>query len=473
MPDKVIPIPIIEQGNPVKDIIIASCNVVKGRLDPDVLKAAMTELVSRWPVLGSRMAKNTKGLLELRLPESFSDARPPFVFTKKTTDAPCPYAAFSRSSDAQNPDTFDILSDFRDQNTPSMTPDLINGDDIPILHIHVNVYQDATCIGFHIPHAFADFLGIGIIFKAWVDLVNNVKNMDTVETPRLVASDPLATFGLKGYPKKRSEIAAFHKDTGCSVQFFNFPDAFRYYAALAWDIMSNEEQSRLVFIPQSVVERIRRNVMGGEEKVWVSENDVVTAMLAQLNLLQRPTSNKNLVLAFTANARGQIPQLKGPDVFLGNGLFSMSTKPQPIGDLQRQSVAEIARRIRTTITEQRSIDQIERAITLHREMAIRQSLPVFNKANESNFYTTSWAAARIGDLDFSGALCEGEQGGNVVYAGGLGVTPKHKQGRSRYSAIQSKVLPSDGLEGGYWCDVGARKEYWPVLEKAIKAWETI
>lgn len=60
MPDKVIPIPVIEQANPVKDIIIASCNVIKGRLDPNVLKAAMTELVARWPVLGSRMAKDTK-----------------------------------------------------------------------------------------------------------------------------------------------------------------------------------------------------------------------------------------------------------------------------------------------------------------------------------------------------------------------------------------------------------------------------
>ncbi len=59
-PDKILPIPLMEQSNPVYDLLIDSCMIIEGQLQPNVLRDALTELVNRWPILGSRVARNKK-----------------------------------------------------------------------------------------------------------------------------------------------------------------------------------------------------------------------------------------------------------------------------------------------------------------------------------------------------------------------------------------------------------------------------
>ncbi|KAF9027404.1 hypothetical protein BDZ89DRAFT_808628 [Hymenopellis radicata] len=59
--DKIIPIPLHEQNPSMGNIVINVGLVVRGRLDPERLKDALTTLiVKHWPELGARLRKDDK-----------------------------------------------------------------------------------------------------------------------------------------------------------------------------------------------------------------------------------------------------------------------------------------------------------------------------------------------------------------------------------------------------------------------------
>lgn len=60
MHDRVVHLPILDQTFPARDTIISSCNVVRGRLRPARLRESLDELVSRWPILTSRVEANPR-----------------------------------------------------------------------------------------------------------------------------------------------------------------------------------------------------------------------------------------------------------------------------------------------------------------------------------------------------------------------------------------------------------------------------
>lgn len=218
------------------------------------------------------------------MPNSFSEARPPFIFTSQETNAPLPDRP-SRSQPLQ-PEILERIHHFRTPNTPRLTTDLLKAKDTPLLHVHIHNYTDVTCIGFHIPHSVVDVPGLGIILRAWCSLISAKNNMQDVTLPRLFESDPLTDFGLP-YPTSKKDVVAFRQTTRTKIPIFSLWENFRYYVPMIYDLALNESESRTLFIPFSVIENIRKKIMvhgeGESEKkvVWVSENDVVTAILAK------------------------------------------------------------------------------------------------------------------------------------------------------------------------------------------------
>lgn len=150
----------------------------------------------------------------------------------------------------------------------------------------------------------------------------------------------------------------------------------------------------------------------------------------------------------------------------------MCCVPETISSFKRKSVAEFALDVRETIILSRTEEQMARAITLQREMSRARTLPVFNAANETIFYVTSWAAAKIGELDFSGALVGSDvpEGGKVVYSSGFATNPAWTKGRWGWSIVSSKVAEGEDGEAGYFCEVGALLTAWPHIEKFVAPW---
>ncbi len=179
-----------------------------------------------------------------------------------------------------NPEMSTILDDFRIPSTPRIVPDLLKQKDAPMLHVHVHCFADVTCVGFHIPHLFCDVPGLAVILRAWCSLIASPGDMQSVVLPSLLEGDPIKDFG-EPYPKTKAELKLFRKNMLSSFTVWGMIDTIKYYARWLSDIMTNKEECRLLFIPKSVITRLRDETMGEKEQ-WVSENDVVTALLTKV-----------------------------------------------------------------------------------------------------------------------------------------------------------------------------------------------
>lgn len=60
MTDTIVPIPVENEASPINEVISTACLIVAGRLDPEILRAALEKLVGLWPKLGARFVKNKK-----------------------------------------------------------------------------------------------------------------------------------------------------------------------------------------------------------------------------------------------------------------------------------------------------------------------------------------------------------------------------------------------------------------------------
>ncbi|KIY63968.1 hypothetical protein CYLTODRAFT_493504 [Cylindrobasidium torrendii FP15055 ss-10] len=471
--DRIIHLPILDQTSPSKTLIMGSYLVARGRISPSRLRDALEELTGRWPILTSRIKKNAKTkLLDLRIPASLSDSRPAFIFTSKRSSGPCPHRWSLQ--ERVHPDVLSIRPDFRDVSTPSFLDDLLKGKDTPMLHVHVNVFDDATCIGFHLPHAFADMLGLGLVVRAWAKLVN-ADDMKTVVLPEVMDGDPLADFAKMEYPSAPEEQAVVKANT--TMHLYGWWGTLRYFVPLAFAVMTHKEISRSLFIPLSVVNALRAETMAGDEKArWVSENDIVTAILTYLNLLCHAPSSKTISLVYQGNMRGVIPPLSpaGPDdpVFLGNVLCGMRVELGTVSAAKKLSISDIALALRKSVLAQRTPLWMEHTTTTLRELARRQSTPIYVPANQQGYISISWAGAGIGKLSFGGAL-EPEQtvdgaDGSLSYAGGFAMNP-NQPGRSVMHVIQGRTEKNErtGEDGGFWCDFGAYSSKWKEIEGVL------
>lgn len=172
---------------------------------------------------------------------------------------------------------------FRDNSTPNFLDDLLKAKDMPMLHVYVNVFDDATCIGFHLPHAFGDMLGLGLIMRAWAKLVN-AEDMKSVVLPEVMEGDPLADWADMEYPRTPEAQAVVKANT--TMHLYGLWGTLRYFVPLAFSILTHKETSRSLFIPLSVIDALRSETMAGDEKArWVSENDIVTAILTYVSSL--------------------------------------------------------------------------------------------------------------------------------------------------------------------------------------------
>lgn len=170
--------------------------------------------------------------------------------------------------------------------------------------------------------------------------------------------------------------------------------------------------------------------------------------------------------------RGHIPCLPkdSSSVSIHNNAIPFSAPPFPTSNLHHISIAQLALKIRTTIVSQRTVEQMERVVTLFREISRRGGLPGFYQPNGNLHFVSSWPSAGWANLDFAPALEQssseikksGPDAGNVLFAGGHAKPP----GRPCriFSGVLSKQPDDTTAKGGYWCEAGGRANAWPKIE---------
>lgn len=137
-----------------------------------------------------------------------------------------------------------------------------------------------TCIGFSHPHILADALGTGIILRAWCSVLAGRES----EVPALIEEDPLKDFG-KPYPSTKAGVKALRASMRGDYHLYGLWARLKFYPPIFVEmILHPKETVHTVFIPEKTVVRLREEAMReGEKDVWVSDNDIVSAILLKVN----------------------------------------------------------------------------------------------------------------------------------------------------------------------------------------------
>ncbi|KAF7984150.1 hypothetical protein HWV62_16806 [Athelia sp. TMB] len=479
--------PLSDHMNPLTEIISTTSLVVAGQLDTEILRVSFSKLVEKWSKLGTRIVKGKNGMFEFHTPAAFSEERLPFIFTvSDQRTIQCPDIPKRDYTVTSQPELQKYMHLFRSEDCPNTMTKWLKQKDAPAIRIHVTVFSDATCIGFTLPHIFSDVPGMSVILNAWCSIMAGRESA----LPTLVTEDPIANIG-GAYPSTKKALKKFHADMEGGYHLLSFWQKVRYYMPVVKEfVLHPKEECRLIFIPNKTLNKLRQAALAelqDEKEVWVSENDIIFALIIKLSNLHRKKSDKTPIgFAMTGNFRGQAPALKDPSkAYLHNCLTYYAVSPIPNGTVVDRSVGNIARLIRGAIVAQRKPEEFEKQMTVYREMCRQSVYPSYCPPNGRQYTSTSWLQSGWPELDFSpalrvvetdsadGASAEKLKGGllgepgRVVFSGGSAGIPSLP--RRQWAIIMSKQPDDAAGDGGVWFEMAARVELWPKIDEYLRS----
>lgn len=161
-------------------------------------------------------------------------------------------------------------------------------------------------------------------------------------------------------------------------------------------------------------------------------------------------------------------------MWLHNAIFPITVPPFATCKLHDLSIYQIAIKIREAIIAQRNVEEIEKSLTVYRELARRGDYPTVNSSYAMSYYVTSWASANWADLDFRAALAQDPEklhshsdAGKVIFAGGSSAMGDFA--RRTWAIVLSKQVKDSSGEGGYWCETGTAAKVWPLVEAFLES----
>ncbi|KAG5926952.1 hypothetical protein E4U42_002771 [Claviceps africana] len=456
-------------------------------LDPKRLRGALSRLLElgNWRKLGARIRRNGRGGLEYHVPRYFDDERPGFAFSVATFESRIdehPQASrFIRPLDLDSnglPLTFAIpsvstgfKSFCRTPGFPDRLHDWLHSDSGQ-LGIHVMLFQDATLVTVSFLHSLTDMMGLKAILTAWTAVLCGRE--DLVEPFVGFSEDPLAGLGKRKNDCKPKYVFSDMLITGWSWILF----LLRYYFSIEM-LWKRREEDRIVFLPARRVQRMRQQAMdelavaetsNADRSVFISEGDVVFAWWARLVLrAQALPPDRTVHMRNTCCCRSLLKELgllpPGSSALVSNAVFGALTFLS-VRQVQEKPLAFTAHEIRKALIEQRTAEQFEALDAIRRDSLANAGHPaVFGRPDMYMLMISSWAKARLFELDFSAAvLRRGET--SAERKNPLG-RPSCIQGRSTrdFATRNTGVVIGKDAGGNYWLSYTLQKEAWRAVEQ--------
>ncbi|TQS32334.1 hypothetical protein Golomagni_07353, partial [Golovinomyces magnicellulatus] len=403
--DQVVSAGLFDDTLLTRTTFVDSTLVFDSVLDVDLLEKSLCELVERggWQKLGARLRFNkSTGRLDFHIPSQFSPDRPSVRFHRVShhmNRASHPIAS-------KLPDThqqFGVLVDPTEFHDLLFLPDMpMDLDDYvltdePQLSVVVVSFDDATLVSTRSTHIVCDAPGFAEFLHAWSLKVSG--RCENIPRPLGFEQDPLAELGLR--PTEAHKLAPFKLST---VAFL------AHCCRVVFHWVFDQSQYRMICVPGSFlrdlhVESLQQLKENGEEKPYLTDGDVLCAWWTKANLTHCSTSSTKLIQII--NALGWRPTLAASMLpngkpYIGNALGFASVL-MPACDIISQPAAFLSERIRQSITESRSREQIEAHAALWRKSKLMLQ-PLFGSAGMDIITCSNISQARPFDIDFAGAV---------------------------------------------------------------------
>ena len=161
-------------------------------------------------------------------------------------------------------------------NAPVTLADFLNYD-TPQLSLHITSFNDATLVALSWPHTLMDVMGQQALLRAWSSVLAGRES----DVPPLLGARLDALSSAAG-EKMQEETFKY-----ASKQLRGW-DLFIFGLRFAWNMMYYTVEEHTVYVPKSLMVELRHEAErdlaaadGGEDKLFVSDGDLLTAWAAR------------------------------------------------------------------------------------------------------------------------------------------------------------------------------------------------
>ncbi|KAF2759427.1 hypothetical protein EJ05DRAFT_536741 [Pseudovirgaria hyperparasitica] len=461
------------------DTFINRCVVVSvllkfdHKLETTKLRLALDRLLQfpTWNKLGSRVRKKNSRL-EFHIPHSFCSERPGYLWSAESTACPIEKhvagsqipSRFDKAFVASSPDALRPL--IFDHDAPRRLRDYLNGD-TPLLAIRVMTFDDATTVAVSWPHIMSDVNGIRSFLDAW-SLVMAKRDAE-VKSLHGFDFDPLEPLEHRGRPEDwahcdyilstRQKVKWIGRLTGELVRYRDFE--WRTFCLPLAHITS---------LKKLALEEMQRTEPSPTRPHFLSDGDIIVGFVTRILASSLPT--RSVAIFCALSIRKLFPDIFPPDkIFIGNALSATVTLI-PKGGSPSKSVGYIAAHFRKELNLQATQPQQESLMAMNSAAYRKGRLPEAAVGDSSAVVLafTNWTQARFFDIDFSGALRNGDHNDPArahpvltkpSYVGQLETASQRPN--SRYLT----VIKGQDAKGNYWIDGVYRKATWEVIVRLL------
>lgn len=429
--------------------------VLRERLDAVALKSALFQAIDKkLPRVGARLAFRN-GLYEFHIPRTFSDVVPPVGFTH--TDHPgdklADHVAIPpRLPDGQSEPCWAEMPDcsalFRAAGTPGHLREFLRPG-VPLVHVHVTTFSDATLIGVTASHVMFDAHGASALYDAWTAALRG--ELDSiVPSPR--DFEPFKEI-LCDAPK----LLAPPK-----LSLFSGLRLLARFILQSW--FGRTESSRLLYVPHKWLAARKDECMAELKargsKEWVGSSDVLTASILKMIYAHRLGDSQKIHLHMPVSLRRLFPAIfRYP--YPNNAIAYCEVTPTAAGVIAKQPLLDTALAVRRSLgafTGPSGLEAVRGQLAWrHKHSAGKKGRLFPLNADAEYAFLSNWRSAKFNQLDFAGARergAEGQPGAVSPVFVALFV-----QDGFKFSTRGSGVVLSE-TEDGIWATMALYEEEW-------------
>jgi hypothetical protein len=372
--------------------------------------------------------------------------------------------ATERPSVVGDPNDFNELTSSAD--APKTLNDYLTRD-VPQLCLHIVSFTDSTLISISLPHTLTDGTGGAQIFQSWALTLQGRDN----EIPPFHGynHDPLATFGettSEPYMHAKRLVTGWKKWLFVLYQIY---DGWRYRTA-----------SRIVCVPGAFLAQLRKKAIEeiradtGNDKAFVSDNDVLTSWFTRLELSGFPkNSNKTVRImnAFTLATVLGNDHLPSSKAYISNAATEIYTF-LTVRDFFTKPLSYAAYAVRRSMMEGGTREQVEALAGIKRQCLAEtgHSWPIFGDASMETMSYSNWTKGKYFETDFSAAIVkEGFPRATRAEKPGFASMVQFNAWSTKFDLRNLMPIMGKDAAGNYWLQGPLRDVVWKRIEKELKA----
>lgn len=265
--------------------------------------------------------------------------------------------------------------------------------DKPVLSVSVWTFTDATLLTIGFSHSLLDIPGLKALLEAWKAVLEG--HEDQVLPFTGVKEDPIAAVVDK---------TPAHKYILADRVLHSWGFLLFVFYAIAEIIFHRKKSMRIVQIPDSYLQSLKKQARedlqiekATDAAPFLSDGDVLFAWWAKLTIsCLRPSPRRTMNMLNVMGLRSTLEDVVPREgAYIGNLALTSNTY-MPAQQLLSQSLGATALQIRKDLLQQRTREQVEACLTLHKQHNEKKGrMPLFGSYDQVMLSLSNWCVVLL------------------------------------------------------------------------------